>query len=207
MKLPGIYVIYGAALSVFGHSISAIHTGLLIANSISIILIFLIAGRVLSSSISAVIAAGFYMIHNLSSSVQGIFANTEHFMIPFVLSAIWCLLISLNQEKNYFCLTAGILLGCAVLIKQHDFTFVIAGLGIMFYDIMINTRRWKKLIIRMLIFIIGVSLPYLTTCLIFILSGNFKNFIYWTFIHAREYVGLLTPAEGADHFKGNYILK
>lgn len=94
------------------------------------------------------------------------------------------------------------MLGCAVLIKQHGASFAVAGIGIIFYDTFANTRSMKDSITRIIIFIIGVSLPYLLTCMAFILSGNFKNFIYWTFIHAREYVGLLTLSQGIDHFKG-----
>lgn len=104
MKLPGIYLIYGVILKLFGHSTIAIHTGLLIVNSLSIIFVFLIAKRLLCSSVSATLAAVFYTVHNLSSSVQGIFANTEHFMMPFVLGGFFCLLHSLSRKQNIiFC--------------------------------------------------------------------------------------------------------
>ena len=42
MKLPGIYVAYAAIMAIFGQSCTGIHLGLLVANAVTIVMIFLL---------------------------------------------------------------------------------------------------------------------------------------------------------------------
>src|SRR5438067_7903263 len=59
MKLPGIYAAYAAMMAVFGQTDTGIHLGLLLVNLLTIVLVFLVGRRILSS-FGALTAAGIY---------------------------------------------------------------------------------------------------------------------------------------------------
>jgi len=56
MKFPGIYAIYALMMAIFGQTIVGVHLGLLVANSISIVLVFIL-GRRLVDRLAGLIAA------------------------------------------------------------------------------------------------------------------------------------------------------
>jgi 4-amino-4-deoxy-L-arabinose transferase-like glycosyltransferase len=98
MKLPGIYAAYALCLVVFGDSHQGIHTALLIINALTIIIVFLLAKH-LTNLLCAVISAACFALLLISQAVQGVFANTEHFVIIFALGCLLVLLRSLATES------------------------------------------------------------------------------------------------------------
>ncbi len=80
MKLPGIYAAYAFVLAIFGQTHTGIHFGLLIINAATIILVFFLTKRMIDSLAAAVAAASFAVL-SVGQSVQGPFANAEHFVI------------------------------------------------------------------------------------------------------------------------------
>src|SRR3982750_3621044 len=61
MKLPGTYVAYVLILAVFGQTPSGVHLGLLVINSLTVFLVFLLALR-LAGLVAAVVAAASYAL-------------------------------------------------------------------------------------------------------------------------------------------------
>jgi len=191
MKMPGIYAMYALFMAVFGQTHVGIHLGLLFVNIVTIILIFLLGKRLFNSLAGAVASASFAIL-SLNPSTQGIFANAEHFVILFAIGGLLLLLhaIDSNHLKCFF--WSGVLLGGAFIIKQHGIVFII------FATLYLLFNLWKRRPImksqRALIcvlFLTGVAIPFVLTVLVFLLTGAFDKFWFWTFVYARKYVSLI----------------
>lgn len=188
MKLPGIYAVYACVLAVFGQTKTAIHFGLLLFNTATIVLIFMLAKRMVDS-LAGVVAAASYAILSISQSVQGVSANAEHFVILPVVAGLLLLIRALDEERSWLLFFSGLLLGIGFLIKQHGAAFIaFGGLYILIDQIRKASLNWFALISRCVLFIIGAVLPYGLTCLVFIFAGMFEKFWFWTAEYAKIYV-------------------
>src|SRR3989454_558177 len=141
MKMPGIYAVYSVLLTVFGSTHTAIHLGLLFANALSIALVFLL-GRRLMDATAGVAAAATYALLTLSETVLGSAANAEHFVVPLALSAL--VLLDSARERSHLTrlLLAGLLLGLAVLVKQHGVFFLAFALLVLAL-----ARQWRRVVL------------------------------------------------------------
>ncbi len=201
MKFPGVYVAYAVIMTVFGQSCSGIHLGLLVINAITILLIFLLA-RHLTDPFTAVFVAAAFAVLSLSESVQGIFANAEHFVILFAIAGILFLVYAIDRENIILLLIASILMGVAFLMKQHGIVFVVfAGLYLLFSLLRCKPFRFRFVLLRAGLFFIGVMLPFGITCLVLWRAGVFEKFWFWTFVYAREYVSEVSILEGLKVLK------
>ncbi|MCP4713394.1 MAG: hypothetical protein GY869_32595, partial [Planctomycetes bacterium] len=203
MKMPGIYAAYALIMAVFGQTHQAIHLGLLIVNVITSLLLFLIARR-LFNPLAAIATAGAWAVMSLSPTVQGIFANAEHFVVPFALGGILLLLIALDKQKTRLLFVSGILLGIGFMMKQHGAGFILFG-G--FYLLVQQCRskpiNIKSLATKVTLFSAGIFLPYILTCGILAAAGTFEKFWFWTFSYAREYVTSAPISRGWSNFSTN----
>ena len=187
MKLPGIYAAYAVLMTVFGQTHMGIHLGLMFINAATIVLVFLLAKQLYDSIVGLVSAAAF-AIMSLLPSVQGIFANAEHFVILFAIGALWILAKALDEDRSWLLLISGFLLGCGFLMKQHGAAFILfGGLYILIEQIRFRPVRWRHLFFKAGLFTVGAIIPYGITCLIFVFSGAFEKFWFWTFIYAKAY--------------------
>ena len=98
MKFPGIYFIYAIVLAIFGEESSSIHFSLLLVNLGTSILIFQLGKRLLNRTVGMVASVSFLMV-TLSPSLQGLWANSEHFLVAFAIAGI--LLMFLAVEKDH----------------------------------------------------------------------------------------------------------
>jgi len=98
MRPPGLYVAYAIILAVFGQTHQGIHFGLLVINVFTIVFIYLLAKRFLSE-VGALISSATFAILSVSYSVQGIHANSEHFLILFAVSGLYLFLVGLKNNK------------------------------------------------------------------------------------------------------------
>ncbi len=201
MKLPGIYVAYSLLLSVFGETHTGIHIGLIVINAITIVLIFLLS-LLLMKTPGALVAAASFALLSLNPSVQGIFANAEHFVILFAVGGIFFLLKEYEENRLLPFFFSGLLLGIGILMKQHGAAFVVFGaLYIVTDSLGFGPSRWKLLISRILSFISGVGLIYGLTCLILVFAGVFKNFWFWTVNYSLKYISLVSIEQAWINFK------
>lgn len=183
MKLPGIYAAYAAAISLFGQTHIGIHTCLLLINATTTVLIFLLGKRLVDVWVGVVAAAGFAFL-SLGQFLQGGFANAEHFVLLPMVGGLLLLLKSLDEDRIRFLFYSGLLLGTGFLMKQHGIAFVLLG-GT--YLLITGLTDRYRLALRLSVFSIGVILPYLLVCLIFIWKETFQQFWFWTFEYARAY--------------------
>jgi len=113
---------YTFFMLLFGQNIIAIHLGLLIINIASLILLFLLTRRWLSTNAGIIAAASFAMA-SLSPGLFGFAAHATHFVVLFMLGGLLTLDIALENKKRSMFFTSGILFGCTFLMKQPVFPF------------------------------------------------------------------------------------
>ena len=201
MKLPGIYAAYAGLMTVFGQTHVGIHLGLLFINAATIVLVFLLAKR-LYDPIAGLGAAAAFATMSLLPSVQGIFANAEHFVILFCVGGLWILIKALDEDREWLLLISGFMLGSGFLMKQHGVAFILlGGLYILVQLIRIRPLIWRHVIFKAGLFTLGAIIPYGITCVVFLLNGTFEKFWFWTFKYAKAYTGLATIKIGWSLFK------
>jgi hypothetical protein len=201
MKLPGIYVAYAGLLMVFGETPTAIHRGLIVINAVSVVLFFLLVRRLFDPWTGLVAAATFAFLA-MGAGVQGLFANAEHFVLPFALGGLLMLLRALESGRRSALILAGALLGTGLVVKQHGLAFVLIGSGwLVAHDIDTKPRDWKRVGRRLGLLVGGAMVPYLVTCLFFLGIGAFEDFWFWTFSYARSYTQQAPWSEFSETFR------
>lgn len=201
MKMPGIYGAYALMLSAFGQTHTGIHLGLLIVNLATIILVFLLGKRV-CDSLAGVIGAGSFAVLSLSPSVQGIFANAEHFVILAAVGGLVLLLRASESGRLNGFFASGLVLGSAFLMKQHGAAFILCGgLFLLYTEIKKRPVVLSAAALKCLLFGAGVLVPFGITCSVLLWAGVFEKFWFWTFVYAREYVSSVPIATGLGLFK------
>src|SRR6266542_5766820 len=78
MKFPGTYAAYALIMSIFGQTITGIHLGLLLVNTATSALIFLLGRRLMNNSTAGIAAATTYLVLSVSPSVLGLAAHATH---------------------------------------------------------------------------------------------------------------------------------
>ncbi|HBG28162.1 MAG: hypothetical protein A2Y10_19470 [Planctomycetes bacterium GWF2_41_51] len=200
MKMPGIYAAYAVILAVFGQTQSAIHFGVLILNTATIVFLFLLAKRLFGPA-AGVAAAVFFAITSISSRIEAT-ANAENFVIFFAIPGILLLMKFTDSRKIINLIFGALLLGIAFLMKQHGAAFILFGFFYLLYKHFQNKPvSWKKFSFVFLIYSFFTVLPFLITCLILWYCGVFEKFWFWTFEYARHYVGLTSIKQGFANFQ------
>ena len=200
MKLPGTYAAYALIMAVFGQTIESIHIGLLLVNVSTMLVLFLLARR-LFGNYTGVVACTTYGILSLSPSVLGTSAHATHFVLLPALGGIALLLKALELDKAITFFLSGILLGLAFIIKQQGIFF---GCFALLYAIGVQIRKTRTLtrplVIRTLLFIAGLLIPYLCICITLYALGVFHKFWFWTVLYAARYSSLQSLADGFSLF-------
>lgn len=80
MKLPGVYAAYAGIMGLFGETIAGIHTGVLLVNVATIVLLFLLGRRLMDSRAGGVAAAS-YALLSVSPSMLGLAGHATHFVV------------------------------------------------------------------------------------------------------------------------------
>jgi len=206
MKLPGTYFACALGMAVFGQTISGIHLTLLLANSLTIVFVFLL-GRKLFGNLAGVAACASYAVMALSPAVAGLAAHANHFVVLFAVPGT-LLLLKANETgglKVFF--WSGLLLGLAFLMKQQGICFSFFGLFFLIW-VAVRNREFlsKQFGGKILAFGTGLVLPFSLTCLLFAVAGVFDRFWFWTVVYARIYESTMPVEMGirgclADHLR------
>jgi 4-amino-4-deoxy-L-arabinose transferase-like glycosyltransferase len=204
MKLPGVGMAYALIMFLFGETARGIHLGLLLVNAANALLVYLLARRLLGRD-AAAISCATYAILSLSQSVLGVFAHATHFVVLFSLSALIALLRWRDNGRGALLLASGILLGLAVLMKQH------AAILIVFACIYLARNAWKRGIMpagsrlaAYSLFLLGACLPYALIASWMAAAGTFGTFWFWTVSYAGEYASKLTFSNGLKLFNHSF---
>ena len=200
MKLPGIYAAYALVMAIFGQTIAGIHIGLMVANAIAILLLFLLTRR-LFDDVGGVVAAACYALTSLSPSVLGTSAHATQFIVPLALGGTFFLVQALDSGKYLTLFVSGLLFGLALMMKQHAVLFI--GFGVIYLLWSISRKQpfdLKKLVKGISLFILASATPFIVSCLILYEVGVFPRFWFWTFTYASQYVSEVTLSIGIRHF-------
>lgn len=196
LKMPGVYAAYALVMSVFGQTPGAIHLGLFVINAATVLLLFLL-GRKLVDAFAGVVAAASFALLSMGQQVQGIFANAEHFVILTAVGGILLLVYAADTNKRSTLFAGSVLLGLSFIMKQHGVVFIaFGGLYLFLTEITRKPLERNSLVMKCLVFLAGVTLPFALTCLILYQAGVFDKFWFWTFDYASQYVSSVPLAAG-----------
>ena len=99
LYFPGIFIIYALTFLILGQTIFAIHFCLLIANLVTIIIIFLI-GKKLFDPLTGIISGATFGLLGLNPHTQGLFSHGEPFTMLFICSGVYILLLGFGSKKK-----------------------------------------------------------------------------------------------------------
>ena len=187
MKLPGTYFAYALGMAVFGQTIAGIHLTLMVANSLTIIFVFLL-GRKLFGTIAGLIACATFGILSVSPAVLGMAAHANHFVILFAVPATLLLWKTTESNKWWPFFFSGLLYGLAFLMKQQGICFCLFGWAILIGRAMLDKSIFSTAFAkRSFWFGLGMILPFACVCIALAAAGIFSKFWFWTFTYASAY--------------------
>jgi len=186
MKLPGIYAAYAVILKVFGETPAGIRTGLIVVNSVTVLLLYFLAAA-LFGRLAAVVTACSWALLSASSGVMGFEAHATNFVVPPAIFGILLLVYALRLDRPGLFFLSGLLSGVAVLMKQHGAFFVLFCLLYLFWNARKRRDALPILLRRTVVYAAGVGLPYVITCVLLYKAGVFRQFWFWTVSYANEY--------------------
>ncbi|KMP10606.1 hypothetical protein UR09_05720 [Candidatus Nitromaritima sp. SCGC AAA799-A02] len=201
MKFPGIYFVYAGVLSIFGQNPVAIHLSLLFVNLATAFLLFLL-GRNLLGPLAGIAAGISFSVLTLNPALQGVWANSEHFVLLPAVGGILLLRITQDQPARFF--FSGLLLGCALLIKQHAVFFCLFGIIYLGSRVVAKSQPFKNPFLNIGLFAAGGLAPVILSAFLYGVTGNFSDFWFCTIQYASEYVSMTSPGQGFENFKYNF---
>ena len=192
MKFPGIYGAYALVLAIFGQSPSGVHWGLLLVNAAAIVLVFLLARRLYGST-AGVVAAATYAFLSMGRPVLGMAAHATQFLV--VPALLGTLLLARDRPLGLrTAFASGLCMGLAVLMKQHGIGFALFGLAVVLGRAIgpAGPARGGRGI-GAAMYVLGVAVPLVATCLALRAAGVFDRFWLWTVDYARSYASERNP--------------
>ena len=200
MKLPGTYVAYMAGMAVFGETPAGIHLTLLVAGSLTIIFVFLLA-RELAGIVAGMTAAVSYATMSISPTVLGLEAHATHFVVLFAVPAVWLLVRAGPAPGRWRIFFPGVLFGLAFVMKQQGLCFALFALTYLAWTAWRHGEVFSRgFAERILAFGSGLALPFLLTCLLLALAGVFGRFWFWTVSYARVYESMMSWQFGVHEY-------
>jgi len=201
MKFPGTYAAYALIMAIFGQTIAGIHLGFLLVNAGTIVLIYLLGKRLVTSA-AGVASAAAYAILSIGSNVLGPEAHATHFVVISAVAGILVLLRALEDKSSTLLFSSGLLFGIAALMKQHGIIFAAFGALFLGWNLWREGRsNLASLISRLGAYLCGVIAPLAFTLAVLWRAGVFDKFWFWTVTYAREYALEVPIADGVAHIK------
>jgi len=195
MKFPGTAASYALLMSIFGDTTTGIHLGLIVINLVTVGLIFFL-GRYLLSELAGLAAAAAYGVISLMPYVLAQAAHATHFVVLPAIAGTSILLRALDRQSRILILASGCLFGLALLMKQPGLFFVLFGIVYLFSRGRSEHVKLRQSALRSLIFLLGVTVPLLVTCLLLWNVGVFEQFWFWTIKYAGQYGSQVSIADG-----------
>jgi len=187
LQMPGLWILYAGFMALFGTTSTAIHAGLLLANLVSIVLVFLLGRRLLDPAGGVIAAAGFAAL-SLTQRMLGFTANAEHFILVFALGGAVLLLRALDSGRRREFFLAGLVAGLAFMVKQQGVFFTGFVGAYALYALMcsgVGSRRSN--LSNLALVAAGTLTPLACFCLWFAVNGVFDEFFFWAFRYSATY--------------------
>lgn len=121
-KWPSTHVTYALLMGVFGQTTAGIHTGLILINLATAVLVFLLARRICGGG-AGVVAAGTYALLSISPPTMGLAAHATHFVMLPALGGIILLQHLDDRISPTRVFLAGLLLGLAIFRNKEFLSF------------------------------------------------------------------------------------
>jgi hypothetical protein len=196
MKLPGTYLMYALFLGLFGHSVEAVHLGLIITNLATVAALVLL-GRALINHEGGWLAGGAFVLLSLSPTLLAQAAHATHFVTLFAAWGGYWLWLALQRERGWDYFGSGVVLGLAILMKQPGLFFGFFSFILIFWQSRhqpINTA-----LRRSAVFGLGLALPLLACVAVFAALGLLPDLLFWTVLYALEYGGQVNFGQMQGH--------
>ena len=191
MKTPGVALAYAPFIAWLGDTPAAVRASLIVVNAATIVLIFFFACRLLGTAEGAVAAVVFSVL-SLGPGAQGLFANAEQFVNVFTMGGLVVLLGARESGGYSRCLAAGVLLGLAILMKQHGIAFAaFAGALLLLRR---EGTRWQ--LSHFVFFALGGLVPITLLVVTLGWAGGLDSFRFWSIEYAWRYLSVVTPGDG-----------
>jgi len=192
LKFPGVYLIYAAMFVAGGESVETIHAGLLVANLLSVVLVYRVANQIVTAA-GAITAAGCFAAMTVSPGVLGLAAQTEHFVVLFALVGMVATFHACKSPRWIWLLFAGLCFGAAMLVKQHAAVFLGAGWAILWF------RSAEKPWLKAIWIMVGAGVPICLTAIWMWSAGVLDRFFFWTVQYSAVYAAPIAPDKAAHH--------
>ena len=187
LKLPGTCVAYAFILAGLGQTARALHAGVILINLASALLVFVL-GRRICGNAGGVVAAGTYALLSIVPTMLGLAAHATHFVMLPALAGIVLLQNLDDRTSPARIVSAGLLIGLAVLMKQSGAAFgLFAASWVGYREFSSGPVAWRRLMARLGWLALGGGLPLVLTCLVLAFRGEFGRFWLWTIVYAGEH--------------------
>jgi hypothetical protein len=193
MKFPGTYYAFAAIMAVFGQTASGIRIGLLLVHLVSVGLLFGV-GRRLIGTLGASLGAAVFALLAVDRGAMGVFAHATHFVLPFAIGAFWLLVSARDSGRAWQYVSAGALMGFAIVMKQQALPIAIALLAVSAFPIASRTPGLKTR--GPILVSAGIAIALAALAIVLAMAGVLGRFWFWTFQYASAYVSG-TPASVA----------
>ena len=191
MKFPGVYYAYAGIMAIFGQTAWGIRVGLLAVHLSTVLLLFMWSRRVVGTLAAGVGASAFALLA-LDRWSMGVFAHATHFVL---LPVVGALALMQDTTRAWRLVSAGLLFGLAVIMKQQAITFAAFGIALAigvrpdFHKVVNHSVEIRPDPLKRGALVtagIAASLALLLVVLAF--EGVIGRFWFWTFQYAAEYV-------------------
>ncbi|HUA66794.1 MAG TPA: glycosyltransferase family 39 protein [Alphaproteobacteria bacterium] len=191
LKLPGTCAAYAMAMALFGQTTAGIHIAVILVTLATAILVFFLARRICSPA-AAVVASGTYALLSITPPSFGLAAHATHFVMLPAVAGIFLLQDPRRQFRWARIFLAGLLLGTALLMKQTGAVFgIFAAIWLARCEWLSAAPSPRRLASRLVWLGMGGLLPFIVTCILIGLAGDWHRFWLWTFEFAHAHAGIV----------------
>lgn len=196
LKLPGTCAAYALAMALLGQTTAGIHEFVILVTLATAILVFLLARRICSEP-AAVAASGAYALLSISPPSFGLAAHATHFVMLPAVAGIFLLQDPGRQSSSARIFFAGLLLGLAILMKQTGAVFgVFAAMWTARCEWVSIAPSSSRLALRLGWLALGGFLPFVVTCILIGLAGDWPRFWLWTFKFTHAHTEIVPLGRG-----------
>jgi hypothetical protein len=202
-KFPGLFYFYGLMVMLSGKTVAGLHSGFIVLNMVTIVIIYF-AAKNLTSAYPAVVAAATFAFVSLTPNLSGFTIQAEHGVDIFIcLGLLMYSLLRKSGLKRYIFLM-GLAFGFAFMTKTSGVFLVLFGGVTVLIEFFTGPDRknYKQLLIDVLNYSAGVLAVIVLFFGIILVKGSFNEMIFWAYeIPKYAYVNTVPFEDGIKYFK------
>ena len=203
-KPPGIFIAFSMVEKVIGKSVFGIRVFGSLIISLSAFFLFLIS-RQFNVTKSVAFLSGLSYIITFSCYRTGLAVNTEMFFSLFALAGLLVLLKAEGKNKTSLWLAGGLLIGIGFIFKY----VVLASFGAFALLFLVEKSVFRNILTKILKFLLGllgVLLPFVLTHLYFEVNGRFDDFYEIIYNVTSRYSSEFSMANSLKFFLNFHLL-